>query len=45
MGLTLDIKKAEAKLKKIEKNFKNSKKILQEVGQDLNKDIRALFKS
>ena len=45
MGLTLDIKKTEAKLNKIEKNFKNGKKILEEVGQDVNKDIRALFES
>lgn len=45
MGLKLEIKKAERKLKKTENNFKNTKKLLNIVGSELNKNIKDLFES
>jgi phage gpG-like protein len=45
MGLKLEIKKAERKLKKIENNFKNTKKLLNNIGSELNKNIKDLFES
>jgi phage gpG-like protein len=45
MNLILDIEKAEKRLKNIEKNFKNSKKVLEVLGQEINKDIKLLFES
>ncbi len=45
MGLMIDSKDAERKLKKIENNFNNSEDLLKKIGQQLNKNIKGLFTS
>ena len=45
MGLMIDSKEAERRIKKLENNFNNSEDLLKAVGNQLNKNIKGLFNS